>query len=60
MLGIGLNAKVAIIESVQILPLVILLMGVALTLSILIKTITSIMIPIFLHYLLGKLPLQEE
>ncbi len=60
MLGIGLNAKVAMIESVQTLPLVILLMGVALTLSILIKTITSIMIPIFLDYLLGKLPLEEE
>ena len=37
MLGIGLNANVAMIESAQTLPLVILLMGVALTLSILIS-----------------------
>lgn len=52
MLGIGLNAKVAMIESAQTLPLVILLMGVALTLAILIKTLLAkIGIPALIGYL---------
>lgn len=52
MLGIGLNANVAMIESAQTLPLVILLMGVALTLSILIKTLLEkIGIPALIGYL---------
>ncbi|MDY6900444.1 MAG: cation:proton antiporter, partial [Cyanobacteriota bacterium] len=52
MLGIGFNASVAMIESVQTLPLVILLMGVALTLAILVKTLLAkIGIPALIGYL---------
>ena len=52
MLGIGFNANVAMIESAQTLPLVILLMGVVLTLSILIKTLLAkIGIPALIGYL---------
>ncbi len=52
MLGIGFKASVAMIESVQTLPLVILLMGVALTLAILIKSLLAkIGIPALIGYL---------
>ncbi len=53
MLGIGFKASVAMIESVQTLPLIILLMGVALTLAILIKTLLAkIGIPALIGYLI--------
>ena len=53
MLGIGFKASVAMIESVHTIPLVILLMGVALTVAILIKTLlTKIGIPALIGYLI--------
>ena len=52
MLGIGFKASVAMIESAQTLPLVILLMGIALTFAILIKTLLAkVGIPALIGYL---------